>query len=81
MSARLDEFGREYSKCTVIGGESFIQFRHFATDGRRGLNQINAVAQFSKVEGGLDTRYSAPYYHYCAHFFVVYLRSTLIHAG
>lgn len=81
MSTRLNEFGREYSKGTVIGGKCFIQFRHFATDGRGRLYQIDAVAQLSKVKRGLYTRYATTHYHYSPHFFIVCLRSVLIHVS
>ena len=81
MSARLNEFGREYSKRTVIGGECLIQFCHFATDCRGRLYQIDTVAQLSKVKGGLHTRYTSTHYHYRPHFFIVCLRSVLIHVS
>lgn len=34
MPADLDQFGRDNSHGTVIGGEGLIQFTHYSTDGR-----------------------------------------------
>ena len=50
MSARLNEFGRQYSEGTVIGGKGFVKLGHLATNSRRRLHQVNAVAQLCKVE-------------------------------
>ena len=79
MSARLNEFGREYSKRTVIGGECLIQFCHFATDCRGRLYQIDTVAQLRKIEGGLHTGYPSTYYHHRPHFLIVCSRNVLVH--
>ena len=44
MSARLNEFGRQYSEGTVIGGKCFVELRHLTADGGRRLHQVDAVA-------------------------------------
>jgi len=33
MPADLDQFGRDNSHCTIVGGECFIQFTHYTADG------------------------------------------------
>ena len=44
MPADLDQFGRDNSHGTIIGGKSLVQLGHNPADGRRFFNQMNKKA-------------------------------------
>ena len=54
MPADLDQFGREYSHGTVIGGEGLVKLGHMAANGRRLVNQINLKTRGAEIKGGLN---------------------------
>jgi hypothetical protein len=53
MPADLDQFGRDNSHRTIIGGKGFIQFTHHTADGRGLLDQVNQISGFGQVQGRL----------------------------
>jgi hypothetical protein len=55
MPADLDQFGREDSDGTVIGGKGLVELGHMAANGRRFVNQVNLKPRSGKVERGLNT--------------------------
>ena len=54
MVSCFRHLGRADASGAIHGGEGFIQFNHFATDGRISLNQGNREARISDIEGCLD---------------------------
>jgi hypothetical protein len=64
MPADLDQFGRNNSHGTVIGGKGFVQLRHDAADGRRPFNQVNIKAGIGKIQCGLHTGNAGTHYQY-----------------
>ena len=50
MPADLDQFGREYSNGTVIGGKGLVKLGHMAANGRCLVHQINLESSSSKVK-------------------------------
>jgi hypothetical protein len=64
VPADLDQFGRNNSHGTVIGGEGLVQLRHDATDSRRPFNQMNIKAGISKIQCRLHTGYAGTHYQY-----------------
>jgi hypothetical protein len=53
MPADLDQFGRDDSHGTVIGGKRFVQLGHEAADGSGLFQQINVIAGIGKINGRL----------------------------
>jgi hypothetical protein len=46
VPADLDQFGRDNSHGTVIGGEGFVQFTHNPTYGRTFFDQVDKIPCF-----------------------------------
>ena len=55
MPADLDQFGREYSHGTVIGGKGFVKLGHMSADGGRFLDKINLKPGDGEIKRGLNT--------------------------
>jgi hypothetical protein len=55
MPADLDQFRRNNSHGTVIGGKCLIQLRHGPADGRAFFHQVNVVAGICQIQSGLHT--------------------------
>jgi hypothetical protein len=49
MPADLDQFGREDSHGTVVGGEGLVQLGHDATDGRRPFHKVDIIAGIGQI--------------------------------
>jgi hypothetical protein len=64
MPADLDQFGRENSYGTVIGGKGLVKLGHMAANGRCLVHQINPEPRSGKIERGLDPTDPAPDNHY-----------------
>ena len=53
MPADLDQFGRDNSHGTVIGGEGLVQLGHDATDGGGSLHEVDIIAGIGQIQCGL----------------------------
>ena len=60
MPADLDQFGRENSHGTVIGGKGLIELGHMPANARPLLHQINFESRTSKIKRGLNTTDPSP---------------------
>jgi hypothetical protein len=63
MPADLDQFGRQNSHGTVIGGESLVELGHVASNARRLVNQINFKPGFGQIQSGLNAADAAADHH------------------
>jgi hypothetical protein len=70
VPADLDQFRRNNSHGTVIGGKRLIQLRHHPTDGACLLYQINIETGIREIKGRLHTGDSTTYNHYRADLFL-----------
>ncbi len=59
MPADLDQYGRDDSHGTVVGGKCFVQLRHDAPDGRRFFEKVNVISGIRQIQGGLHSRNTA----------------------
>jgi hypothetical protein len=50
MPADLDQFGRDNSHGTVIGGKSLVQLGHHPSDCSGALHQIDKIARICKIQ-------------------------------
>jgi hypothetical protein len=64
MPADLDQFGRDNSHRTIIGGKGFIQLTHDTADGRGLLDQMNQISGFGQVQGCLHAGNSGTHHHH-----------------
>ena len=64
MPADLDQFGREYSDGTVIGGKGLVELGHMAANGRSLVDQVNFKTRSGKIKRGLNTADSSTNNHY-----------------
>jgi hypothetical protein len=55
MPADLDQFGRNNSHGTIVGGKGLIKFAHHAAYGGGCLHQVHEVTGVSEIKGGLHT--------------------------
>jgi hypothetical protein len=53
MPADLDQFGRDNSHGTVVGGEGLVQLTHDAANGGGLFHQFYHVSGISQIQGGL----------------------------
>jgi hypothetical protein len=67
MPADLDQFGRDDSHGTVIGGKGFIQLRHQTANGGRLLQQIDIVSGIGQIQGRLHSGNAAADNHDRSH--------------
>jgi hypothetical protein len=51
MPADLDQFGRDNSHGTVIGGKGLIQLGHDPADGRGFFEEIDIVSGIRQIKG------------------------------
>jgi hypothetical protein len=63
MPADLDQFGRDDSHGTVIGGKCLVQLGHQPSNGRGFFKKIDVITGFREVEGGLHTRDASTHHH------------------
>jgi hypothetical protein len=63
MPADLDQFGRENSHGTVIGGESLVQLGHDATDGGRPFHKVDIIAGIGQIQCGLHSGNASSNHH------------------
>src|SRR5208283_2572575 len=64
MPADLDQFGRENSHGTVIGGKGLVKLGHMAANARRFLNQVNLEPGRGKIKRGLNAADPSTNNHY-----------------
>ena len=60
MPADLDQFGRENSHGTVIGGKGLVELGHMPANTRPFFHQINLEPGSGKVKGGLNAADPSP---------------------
>jgi hypothetical protein len=63
MPADLDQFRRDNSHGTIIGGEGLVQFAHDPTNGGRFFDQVDIVSGICQIEGRLQSGNSSAYNH------------------
>jgi hypothetical protein len=56
VPADLDQFGRDNSHGTVVGGEGLVQLGHDAPDRWRFFEQVDVVSGICQIEGRLHSR-------------------------
>jgi hypothetical protein len=64
MPADLDQFGRDHSHGTVVGGKGLIQLSHDPADGWRTFHQIDIIAGVRCIEGSLHACDTGTHNHY-----------------
>ena len=64
MPADLDQFWRDDSHGTVIGGKSLIQLGHAPADGRAFFQEIDVISRISQIYCGLHSCNPAAYDQY-----------------
>ena len=64
MPADLDQFGREDSHGTVIGGEGLVQLGHDATDGGGPLHEVDIIAGIGQIQCGLHPGNASTDHHH-----------------
>ena len=62
MPADLDQFWRDDSHGTVVGGESLVKLRHHPANGRGSFQEMNRVTGISQIQGGLHPGNAPSYY-------------------
>jgi hypothetical protein len=55
MPADLDQFGRDNSHRTVVGGEGLVQLGHQSADGGRLFHEMHQVSGVGKIQGCLHS--------------------------
>jgi hypothetical protein len=55
MPADLDQFGRDNSHRTVVGGEGLVQLGHQSADGGRLFHEVHQVSGVGKIQGCLHS--------------------------
>jgi hypothetical protein len=68
MPADLDQFGRDNSHGTVIGGKGLVQLGHHASNGGGPFHQVDIVAGIGQVQGSLHPGNATTYHHHCTGF-------------
>jgi hypothetical protein len=63
MPADLDQFGRENSHGTVIGGEGLVQLGHEATDGGGPFHKVDKIAGIGQIQCGLHPDNASTNHH------------------
>jgi hypothetical protein len=53
VPADLDQFGRDNSHGTIIGGESFVQLSHNSANGRGFFDEIDIISRVGKIQSRL----------------------------
>jgi len=53
VPADLDQFGRDNSHGTVVGGEGLVQLGHDASDRWRFLEQVDVISGICQIQGRL----------------------------
>jgi hypothetical protein len=71
MPADLDQFRREYSHGTVIGGKGLVKLGHMTADARRLFNQVDFKTRSGKIERGLNAADPATDNHDVSKIFVL----------
>lgn len=61
MPADLDQYRRDNSHRTVIGGECLVQLRHHPANGGRFFEKVNVVSGICQIKGGLHAGNTATY--------------------
>ena len=64
MPADLDQFGRDNSHGTVIGGKGLVQLGHQPTYGGRPLHQIDIIAGVGQIQSRLHTGNTPTHHHH-----------------
>jgi hypothetical protein len=64
MPADLDQFRRNDSHGTIIGGKRLIQLSHAPAYGRAFFQEIDVISRISQVERGLHPCDPAAYHQY-----------------
>jgi hypothetical protein len=58
VPADLDQFGRDDSHGTIVGGKGFVQFTHHPAYGGGFFNEVNIIAAVGEVQRSLHSGYS-----------------------
>jgi hypothetical protein len=61
VPADLDQFGRDNSHGTIVGGEGLIELGHHPPDGAGFLHQMNIISRIRHIQGGLHPGDAAPH--------------------
>jgi hypothetical protein len=69
MPADLDQFGRDDSHGTIVGGKSLIQLGHGAPDGRALFQQVHVIAGVCQIQGRLHAGNATAYNQYGPFYF------------
>jgi hypothetical protein len=56
VPADLDQFGRDNSHGTVVGGEGLVQLRHDAPNRWRFFEQVDVISGICQIQGRLHSR-------------------------
>jgi hypothetical protein len=64
VPADLDQFRRNDSHGTVVGGECFVQLGHHAPDRTRFLYQVDIVTGIGQIQGSLHPGDTAADHHH-----------------
>jgi hypothetical protein len=64
MPADLDQFGRENSHGTVIGGEGLVQLGHDPTDGGGSFHKVDIITGISQIQCGLHPGNTSTNHHH-----------------
>jgi hypothetical protein len=63
MPADLNQFGREDSHGTVIGGEGLVQLGHDTADGRGPFHEVEIIAGIGQIQCGLHPSNASTDHH------------------
>ena len=63
MPADLDQFRREDSHGTIVGGKGLVQFTHDTADGGGLLHEFDQKTGIGKIQGSLHARNTGPHHH------------------
>ena len=64
MPADLDQFGRDDSHGTVVGGKGLVKLSHDAPNGGRSFNELDKKARIGKIKSRLHAGDAAANHHY-----------------
>ena len=64
VPADLDQFRRNHSHRTVIGGERLVELGHEPPDGGRLLDKIDVITRFCQIQRRLHTGDAGTHYHH-----------------
>jgi len=62
VPADLDQFGRDYSHCAIVGGKCLVKLGHHSAYGRGFFSKVDEVSGICQIQGRLHPGDASAYY-------------------